>query len=56
MPPADPKSKHMARRRSQGLTHKEVAAEFGTSRQTVGRKLKGHALRQGFNSMGSAKD
>ena len=50
----DPKAAHMAKRKAHGLKHHEIAAEFGTSRRTVGRKLKGEALRQGFNSMGSA--
>ena len=53
---ADKKAGHMARRKAQGLKHHEIAAEFGTSRRTVGRKLKGHGdtLRQGFNRLGSA--
>lgn len=31
---------HMARRRGQGLTHKELGEEFGVSRQHVGRLLR----------------
>jgi DNA-binding transcriptional regulator LsrR (DeoR family) len=31
--------KHMAQRRDQGLTHKELGQEFGISRQHVGRLL-----------------
>lgn len=54
----DPKIGHMAKRRGHGLKHREIAKEFGTSRQTVGRKLKGHGntLRQGYNRMGSAAE
>lgn len=59
--PTNKREAHMAKRRSHGLKHREIAAEFGTSRQTVGRKLKKHAsggdtLRQGFNRLGSAAD
>lgn len=31
---------HMARRREQGLTHKELGDEYGVSRQHVGRILR----------------
>lgn len=31
--------KHMAQRRASGLKHKEIAEEFGMSRQNVGRIL-----------------
>lgn len=33
------KLKHMAQRRDQGLTHRELGQEFGISRQHVGRLL-----------------
>ena len=31
---------HMAKRRAQGLTHKELGEEYGVSRQHVGRLLR----------------
>ena len=37
--PTDPKSAHMAKRKSQGLTHAEVASEFGTSKSTAHRRV-----------------
>jgi uncharacterized protein YdaT len=50
---SSPKSRneHMAQRKAQGVTQKEVGAEFGRHRTTVGR-----VLRQGFNKGGSARD
>jgi DNA invertase Pin-like site-specific DNA recombinase len=51
---ADKKAAHMAKRKAHGLKQHEIAKEFSTSRRTVGRKLKGEALRQGFNHLGSA--
>lgn len=47
---------HMAKRRKQGLKHREIAAEFGKSRSTIGRRLKGHGdmMKQGFARMGRA--
>ena len=49
---SSPKSRdeHMAQRKSQGMTQKEVGAEFGRHRTTVGR-----VLRKGFTSEGSAR-
>jgi transposase len=39
-PPAfKPADKHMAARKAQGLTHREVAGEFGTSKSTAHRKV-----------------
>ena len=51
---ADKRSGHMARRRKQGLKLHEVAKEFGVSKTTAHRKIKAHAMRQGFNRIGSA--
>jgi transposase len=50
---SSPKSRneHMAQRKAQGVTQKEVGAEFGRHRTTVGR-----VLRRGFTNGGSAKD
>lgn len=51
-----PKSpdEHMAARRSQGLTHREVAGEFGTSKSTAHRKVT-KMMQQGYTSTGSAR-
>ena len=38
---ADSRDKHMARRKAQGLTHRQVAKEFGVSKSTAHRKIKG---------------
>ena len=42
---------HMAQRKAQGLSHREVGAEFGKSKSTAHRKI----MRQGFVSGGSAR-
>ena len=60
----DPRSEHMARRQAAGLSYRRVADEFGTSKSTVGRKLKKDkkpkmdqpfSIRDGFSKMGPAK-
>lgn len=54
---ADKEVAHMKKRRSHGLKHREIAQEFGTSRQTVGRKLsKANIVRDGLVSRERIKD
>lgn len=54
---ADAKEAHMAKRRAHGLKHHEIAHEFGTSRQTVGRKLaKTNMARDGLVSRERIKE
>ena len=45
---------HMAKRKAQGLSHRAVAGEFGTSKSTAHRKVT-KALGQGFTREGSAR-
>ena len=45
---------HMAQRKAQGLSHRAVAGEFGTSKSTAHRKVT-KALGQGFTREGSAR-
>jgi uncharacterized protein YdaT len=45
---------HMAARKTQGLSHRAVASEFGTSKSTAHRKVT-KALGQGFTQEGSAR-
>ena len=49
---SSPKSpdEHMAKRRAQGLTYREVAGEQGVSKSTAHRKV----MRQGFSNLGRA--
>lgn len=49
---ASPRSpeEHMAKRRGQGLTYREVASEHGVSKSTAHRKV----MRQGFSNLGRA--
>lgn len=42
---------HMAARKSQGLSHREVAGEFGKPKSTTHRRI----MRQGYSSDGSAR-
>jgi DNA-binding IclR family transcriptional regulator len=56
-PPAgSPKSpsEHMAKRRGQGATYREIADEHGCAKSTAHRKAT-KELAQGFVKMGSAK-
>lgn len=47
----------MAKRRSHGLKHREIAQEFGTSRQTIGRKLaKVNMVKDGLSSRERIKE
>lgn len=50
---SSPKSRdeHMAARKAQGLSHREIARDFGTSKSTAHRKI----MRQGFVGQGSAR-
>lgn len=46
---------HMAERKASGQTTKQVAEEFGTSKTTAHRRMKGvEPMRQGFVKMGHA--
>lgn len=50
-------SEHMAKRRKQGLTYKQVAAEHKVSKSTAHRRVGGdQMLRQGYNRLGRAYD
>lgn len=49
---ADERSAHMAKRKSQGLSHRAVAKEFGVSKSTAHRKIS--TLQRGYNSLGKA--
>ena len=55
-PGASPKSpaEHMAKRRSQGLTYRQVAGEHGVAPSTAHRKVRGDMMRQGFTREGDA--
>ncbi len=55
-PPAkDPRSDHMAKRKAQGLTHRDVAREFGTSKSTAHRKVTAaNMIRDGYVKGGKA--
>lgn len=54
---ADKEAAHMKKRRGHGLKHREIAEEFGTSRQTVGRRLaKTNMVRDGLSSRERIKD
>lgn len=50
---ADKRDAHMARRKDQGLSHRQVAKEFGTSKSTAHRRI-GKMMRDGFTKMGKA--
>lgn len=56
LPPKQPaRAAHMAERKSAGQTTKQVAEEFGTSKTTAHRRMKGvEPLRQGFTKIGRA--
>lgn len=45
---------HMAARKSQGLSHREVAGEFGKPKSTTHRKVT-NMMRNGFTPEGSAR-
>lgn len=45
---------HMVRRAGAGISHRKIAAEFNTSKSTVGRKLKASSLSQGYTAIGPA--
>lgn len=45
---------HMVARKSQGLSHREVAGEFGKSKSTSHRKVT-NMMRNGFTPAGSAR-
>ena len=49
---ADKRTKHMAKRKDAGLSHRAVAKEFGVSKSTAHRKVS--AMRKGYTSMGKA--
>ena len=62
----DPKTEHMAKRQAAGLSYRDVADEFGTSKSTVGRKLKPKkdgfgkpikpfSIKDGFTKLGPAR-
>lgn len=45
---------HMAARKGQGLSHREVGAEFGKSKSTAHRKVSS-MMQKGFTQEGSAR-
>lgn len=49
---ADKRTKHMAKRKDAGLSHRAVAAEFGVSKSTAHRKVS--AMRKGYTRLGKA--
>lgn len=63
----DPKTEHMAKRQAQGLSYRKIGDQFGTSKSSVGRKLKKpdagfdlkpvkpFSIKDGFTKLGSAK-
>lgn len=52
-PPVEKRTGHMAQRKAAGLTYKEVAGEFGTSKSTAHRKV-GKMIQQGYTKLGKA--
>lgn len=50
---ADKRDQHMARRKAHGLSHRQVAKEFGTSKSTAHRRV-GKMMRDGYSPMGKA--